>query len=55
VHGVRLVADLLPGALVDGDPATVEALLSLERAAAAHPALAAVAAQLHVAVQRADG
>jgi S-adenosylmethionine-dependent methyltransferase len=55
VHGVRLVTDLLPGALVDGDPATVDALLSLERAAAAHPALAAVASQLHVAVQLADG
>jgi S-adenosylmethionine-dependent methyltransferase len=51
VHGVRLVTDLLPGALVDGDPATVDALLSLERAAASHPALAAVASQVHVAVQ----
>lgn len=51
VHGVRLVSDLLPGALVDGDPATVEALLALERAAVEHPSLAAVAAQLHVAVQ----
>jgi SAM-dependent methyltransferase len=52
VHGVRLVTDLLPGALVDGAPATAEALLAFERAAAVHPALAAVAAQLHVAVQR---
>jgi SAM-dependent methyltransferase len=51
VHGVRLVTDLLPGALVDGDPATAEALLSFERAAAEHPALAAVASQVHVAVQ----
>jgi hypothetical protein len=51
VHGVRLVTDLLPGALVDGDPATVDALLGLERAAASHPALAAVASQVHVAVQ----
>jgi S-adenosylmethionine-dependent methyltransferase len=51
VHGIRLVTDLLPGALVDGDPATAEALLSLERAAAAHPALAAVASQVHVTVQ----
>jgi SAM-dependent methyltransferase len=51
VHGVRLVTDLLPGALVDGDPATVDALLGLERAAASHPALSAVASQVHVAVQ----
>jgi S-adenosylmethionine-dependent methyltransferase len=55
VHGVRLVTDLLPGALVDGDPATADALLALERAAAEVPALAAVAAHLHVAVQRSDG
>jgi S-adenosylmethionine-dependent methyltransferase len=53
VHGVRLVTDLLPGALVD-DPATADALLTFERAAAVHPALTAVAAQLHVAVQRSD-
>lgn len=56
VHGVRLVTDLLPGALIDGDPATAEALLALERAAAEHPSLSAVASQLHVAVQlSADG
>jgi SAM-dependent methyltransferase len=51
VHGIRLVTDLLPGALVDGDPATAEALLTLERAAAVHPALAAVASQVHLTVQ----
>jgi S-adenosylmethionine-dependent methyltransferase len=56
VHGVRLFTDLLPGALVDGDPEAMEALLELERAAghhAAHPALAAIAAQLHVVLERA--
>ncbi len=55
VHGVRLFADLLPGALVDGDPAAAAALLDLERAAgnhADHPELTAVAAQLHVVAQR---
>jgi SAM-dependent methyltransferase len=51
VHGVRLVTDLLPGALVDGDPAAAEALLELERAAAADPRLAALAAHLHVVLQ----
>lgn len=55
VHGVRLFADLLPGALVDGDPAAADALLDLERAAGDHPGfpeLAALAAQLHVVAQR---
>ncbi len=54
VHGVRLFADLLPGVLVDGDPAAASALLDLERAAgdhAASPELAAIAAQLHVVAE----
>jgi len=51
IHGVRLVTDLLPGALVDADPAAAEALLDLERAAAVDPRLAALAAQLHLVVQ----
>ncbi|MGZ4612748.1 MAG: methyltransferase domain-containing protein [Kineosporiaceae bacterium] len=52
VHGVRLFTDLLPGALVDGDPEAGQALLVLERATSAHPELAAVSAQLHVVLQR---
>lgn len=55
VHGVRLVTDLLPGALVDADPAAAEALLELERAASADPRLAALAAHLHVVVQAPTG
>jgi SAM-dependent methyltransferase len=54
VHGVRLFTDLLPGALVDGDPEAAQALLELERAASDHPdhpVLAAIAAQLHVVAQ----
>lgn len=54
VHGVRLFADLLPGALVDGDPDAAQALLDLERAAGNHaglPELSAIAAQLHVVAQ----
>ncbi|MFN8076323.1 MAG: methyltransferase domain-containing protein [Kineosporiaceae bacterium] len=50
VHGVRLVTDLLPGALLDGDPAALDDLLALERAVAEHPTLSAVCAQLHVLV-----
>lgn len=54
VHGVRLFTDLLPGALVDGDPEAASALLELERAVGRHldqPALVAVAAQLHVVLE----
>jgi S-adenosylmethionine-dependent methyltransferase len=54
VHGVRLFTDLLPGALVDGDPEAAAALLELERAAGhhlAHPALTAMAAQLHLVLE----
>ena len=54
VHGVRLFTDLLPGALVDGDTEAVEALLDLERATAVHPALTAIAAGLHVVLERLD-
>jgi SAM-dependent methyltransferase len=52
-HGVRLVTDLLPGALVDGDPDAVGALLAFERAACAHPQLTQLASHLHLAVRRA--
>jgi S-adenosylmethionine-dependent methyltransferase len=53
-HGVRLVTDLLPGALVDGDPDAAEALLAFERAACGHAQLAALASHLHLVVRRAD-
>ncbi|RZS82933.1 methyltransferase family protein [Motilibacter rhizosphaerae] len=48
VVGVRVFADLVPGALVDGEPGAVEALLQLEAAAAEHPAFLAVATQIHL-------
>ena len=54
VHGVRHFTDLLPGALVDGDPEAAQALLELERAVGRtsdHAALTAVAAQLHVVLE----
>jgi len=54
VHGVRTFTDLLPGALVDTDPEAAAALLELERAVgrhADHPALTAMAAQLHVVLE----
>jgi len=48
VHGVRVVADLVPGALVDREPGAADALVELERLAAEHPELRAVATQLHI-------
>ncbi len=48
VHGVRVFADLVPGALVDAEPDALEALTKLETAAAAQPAFQSVATQLHV-------
>jgi SAM-dependent methyltransferase len=48
VHGVRVFADLVPGALVDAEPDALDALAQLEAAAAALPAFQSVATQLHV-------
>ena len=48
VHGVRVFADLVPGALADTEPDAVEALVRLEAAASELPAFQAVASQLHV-------
>lgn len=52
VHGVRVFADLVPGALVDVEPGAAAALSALEAAAATHPVLAGIAAQLHVLAVR---
>ncbi|MTE18655.1 methyltransferase domain-containing protein [Streptomyces sp. TRM43335] len=48
VHGVRVFADLVPGALVDTEPGAPEALARLEEAVAELPDFRSVAAQLHV-------
>ena len=52
MHGVRVFADLVPGALVDTEPGALEALLKLELAAAALPAFHSIATQLHVLARR---
>lgn len=49
-HGIRVFADLVPGALTD-DPAGFDALLELETTAAEHPAFRALAGQLHLLAQ----
>ena len=52
VHGVRTVADLVPGALVDSEPGAIDALVALETATAHLPDFRAVATQLHVRATR---
>jgi len=52
-HGVRVFADVVPPALVDGDPDAARDLLALEHAAAERPDYLSVAAQLHVLADRA--
>ncbi|TBL28009.1 SAM-dependent methyltransferase, partial [Verrucosispora sp. SN26_14.1] len=49
IHGVRVLADLLPAAVADGQPG---ALLELERALAARPPWRDLAAQLHLFARR---
>ncbi|MER7456552.1 methyltransferase domain-containing protein [Micromonospora sp. NPDC126480] len=49
IHGVRVLADLLPAAVADGQPA---ALLELERALAARAPWRDLAAQLHLFARR---
>jgi S-adenosylmethionine-dependent methyltransferase len=52
MHGVRVFSDLVPGALVDGEPGAADALLALEAAASEHPAFREIATQLHVLASR---
>jgi SAM-dependent methyltransferase len=52
VHGVRVFADLVPGALLDSEPGAAEALHELEAATADRPDFRAVAGQLHVLAVR---
>jgi 2-polyprenyl-3-methyl-5-hydroxy-6-metoxy-1,4-benzoquinol methylase len=48
VHGIRVFADLVPGASADTDSGALEALLRLEEAVAQQPAFRAVATQVHL-------
>jgi SAM-dependent methyltransferase len=52
VHGVRVVADLVPSAVLDVEPGAAAALLALERALSTRPPFRDVAAQLHVLAAR---
>lgn len=52
LHGVRVLSDLVPGALVDSEPGAAQALLALEAAMSSRPDFAAIATQLHVLAVR---
>jgi SAM-dependent methyltransferase len=52
VHGVRIFADTVPPALLDGDAQAADDLLALERAAAERPDYLALATQLHLLARR---
>jgi SAM-dependent methyltransferase len=49
IHGVRVLADLLPAAVVESDP---QAMLDLELALSARPPFRDIASQLHVFARR---
>jgi ubiquinone/menaquinone biosynthesis C-methylase UbiE len=52
VHGVQVFTDLVPAALVEGEPRAQEQLRQLEIAASTHPTLRAVAGRLHLLATR---
>ena len=52
LHGVRVVADLVPSAVLDVEPGAAAALLALERALSDRPPFRDVATQLHVLARR---
>jgi SAM-dependent methyltransferase len=52
VHGVRVFADTVPPALLDGDPQAADDLLALERDAAERADYLAIATQLHLLARR---
>jgi S-adenosylmethionine-dependent methyltransferase len=49
IHGVRVLADLVPAAVVEADP---QAMLNLELALAARPPFRDIASQLHLFARR---
>lgn len=52
LHGVRVVADLVPGALLDTEPGAYDALLGFELQAAARSPYRDIATQLHLLARR---
>jgi S-adenosylmethionine-dependent methyltransferase len=54
VHGIRVFADLVPGALLDLEPGTTAALLELERAVSDRVEYLPLAAQIHLLAVNAE-
>ena len=54
IHGVRIVADLVPGALLDTEPGAYDALLDFELRAAGRSPYRDLATQLHLLARRTD-
>ncbi|HEX6074429.1 MAG TPA: methyltransferase domain-containing protein [Micromonosporaceae bacterium] len=52
IHGVRVVADLVPGALLDAEPGAYDALLAFEAQASARSPYRDIATQLHLLARR---
>lgn len=52
LQGYGVVADLVPGAVLEGNPGAAEALAQLEMAAATRPPLRDVASRLHALARR---
>jgi SAM-dependent methyltransferase len=52
VHGVRVISDLVSGALLDGEPGALDGLLDLELAVAELPPYRDIATQLHFLARR---
>lgn len=52
VHGVRVFADLVPPALLEGETSELESLLALEREVAPREEFYALATQLHLLARR---
>ena len=52
LHGVRVVADLVPSAVLDTEPGAAAALLALERALSDRAPYRDIATQLHVLARR---
>jgi SAM-dependent methyltransferase len=52
VHGIRVFADLVPGALLDAEPRAAEALVELEQAVAERSEYLPLATQVHVLARR---
>ena len=52
VHGIRVFADLVPGALLDAEPRAAQALVELEQAVAERAEYLPLATQVHVLARR---